>query len=103
MWAAGDRCCREEEPIGPRHRLTAGPSPEDGEFVSKHNDLQLLEIVRPKAPGRNLPPRNRVTGSGACGSEFLHPSRCVLPARESVSSADCCTWAVPRWRIARSS
>jgi hypothetical protein len=30
-------------------------SPEDGEFVSKHDDLRLLEIVRPKAPGRNLP------------------------------------------------
>jgi hypothetical protein len=45
---------REEEPVGPRHRRTAGSSPEDGEFVPKHDDFQLLEIVRPKAQGRKL-------------------------------------------------
>jgi hypothetical protein len=30
---------REEEPVGPRHHRTAGPPPEDGEFVPKHDDL----------------------------------------------------------------
>jgi len=44
VWAAGAGCCREEEPTGPHHRLTAGRSPEDGEFVSKKDDLQLLAI-----------------------------------------------------------
>jgi hypothetical protein len=38
---------REEEPVSPRHRRTAGSSPEDGEFVPKHDDFQLLEIGRP--------------------------------------------------------
>ena len=54
---------REEEPVGPRHRRTAGSSPEDGEFVPKHDDFQLLEIVRPKAPGSKLqnPPKHHVT------------------------------------------
>jgi hypothetical protein len=38
---------REEEPVGPPHRRTAGSSPEDGELVPKHDDFQFLEIVRP--------------------------------------------------------
>jgi hypothetical protein len=40
---------------------TAGSSPEDGEFVPKHDDLQLLEIVRPKAPDGQLqnPPKHQ--------------------------------------------
>jgi hypothetical protein len=43
-----------KKPVGPRHRRTAGSSPEDGEFVAKHDDFQFLEIVRPKAQGRQL-------------------------------------------------
>jgi hypothetical protein len=38
---------REEEPVGPRQRGLAGSSPQDGEFVPKHDDFHLLEIVRP--------------------------------------------------------
>src|SRR5882672_12007681 len=54
---------REEEPVAPRHRRTAGSSPEDAEFVPKHDDFQLLEIVRPKAPGSKLqnPPNHQIT------------------------------------------
>jgi hypothetical protein len=54
---------REEEPVGPRHRRTAGSSPGDGEFVPKHDDFQLLEIVRPKAQGSKLQktPKHHVT------------------------------------------
>lgn len=54
---------RENEPVGPHHRRTAGSSPEDGEFVPKHDDFQVLEIVRPKAQGRKLrdPPKHYVT------------------------------------------
>jgi hypothetical protein len=54
---------REEEPVAPRQRRTAGSSPENGEFVPKHDDFQLLEIVRPKAPGSKLqnPPKHQIT------------------------------------------
>jgi hypothetical protein len=54
--------CREEEPVGPRHRRTAGSS-QDGEFMPKHDDFQLFEIVRPNAQGRELehPPKYYVT------------------------------------------
>src|SRR6266446_8123486 len=54
---------REEEPVGPRHRRTAGSSPEDGEFVPQHDDFQFLEIVRAKAQGSELknPPKHHVT------------------------------------------
>jgi hypothetical protein len=54
---------REEKPVGPRHRRTAGSSPEDGEFVPKHDDFQFLEIVRSKAQGSKLqnPPKRHVT------------------------------------------
>jgi hypothetical protein len=45
---------REEQPVGPRHRWTAGSSPEDAEFVPQHDDFQLLEIGGPKAQGREL-------------------------------------------------
>jgi hypothetical protein len=45
---------REEAPVGPRHRRTAGSSPEDSEFVPKHDDFQCLAIVRPKAQRRKL-------------------------------------------------
>jgi hypothetical protein len=45
---------RKEEAVGLRHHGPAGASPEDGEFVPKHDDFQLLEIVRPKAQGSKL-------------------------------------------------
>jgi len=35
-------------------RRTAGSSPKDGEFVPKHDDFQILEIIRPKAQGSKL-------------------------------------------------
>src|SRR5262245_22651063 len=36
-------------PLGrARQRRTTGLSPEDGEFVPKHDDFQFLELVRPK-------------------------------------------------------
>jgi hypothetical protein len=55
------RC--EEEPVGPRHQRTAGPPPEDGEFVPKHDDFQVLEIARPKAQSSELqnPAKHDVT------------------------------------------
>jgi len=55
------RC--EEDPVGPRHRRAAGLSTEDGEFVLKHDDFQLLKIVRPNAQGRKLPrpPKHQIT------------------------------------------
>jgi hypothetical protein len=46
--------CRKEEAVGPRHLQPAAASPEDGEFVPKHNDFQFLEIVRLKAQGNKL-------------------------------------------------
>jgi hypothetical protein len=44
----------EEEPVRPRPRRTAGSSPKNGEFVSKHDDFQLLEIVRPQTQDSKL-------------------------------------------------
>ena len=45
---------REKEPVGPRHRRTAGSSPQDGKFVPKHDNLQILKIGRPKPQGSKL-------------------------------------------------
>src|SRR6267378_7451638 len=65
---------RKEEPVAPRHRRTPGSSPEDGDFLPKHDDFQLLEIVRPKAPGSKLqnPPKRKI----AEGNE--HEVSCVV-------------------------
>src|SRR5713101_3957465 len=80
---------REEEPIGPCHHRTAGSSPEDGDFVPKHDDFQLLEIVRPKAPGSKLqnPPKHHIIE----GEE--HETSCVVrqPAYSTHSLPDCFT------------
>ena len=60
---AGDQLLRgqptgrfAEEPVGPRQRRTAGSSPQDGEFVPKYDDCEILEIVRPNAGAK---PRTR--------------------------------------------
>ena len=52
-----------EESVGPRHRRTAGSSPEDGEFVPKHDDFQVFEVVRSTVQDSELknPPKNDVT------------------------------------------
>lgn len=43
-------------------RRRAGSSREDGKFVTQHDDLQLLEVVRPPAQGRDLqhPPKHQI-------------------------------------------
>ena len=45
---------RKEEAVGPGHHGPPVASPEDGEFVPKHDDSQFLEIVRPKAQSSKL-------------------------------------------------
>jgi len=45
---------REENAVGPRHPRPTESSPEDREFVSEHDDFQLLEIGRPKTQRREL-------------------------------------------------
>jgi hypothetical protein len=52
---------REEEPVGPRHCWAAGSS-KDGKFVPQHDDLEILEFVRPTAQDRQLqhPPKHHV-------------------------------------------
>jgi hypothetical protein len=99
VWAAGAGWL-------PRGRAGRSTSSSDGSSVAggwrvrtKHDDLQLLEIVRPKAPDRNLPNHyvtegqedaafgvarqpayfthplsDGLTPSRERGSEFLHPS-----------------------------
>jgi hypothetical protein len=54
---------RQEQPVGPCHRRTAGSSSEDGEFVPNHDDFQLLELVRPETQGSKLQnsPKQQVT------------------------------------------
>jgi hypothetical protein len=49
MQSAGKRSMIERQARRiAHHRRTAGWSPENGEFVPKHDDSQVLEIVRPK-------------------------------------------------------
>lgn len=59
-------CRREEEPFGPRHSWTRASSAEDGELVSKYDDLEVLEFVRPTAQERELrnTPKHRTTERG---------------------------------------
>ena len=72
---------REEEPVGPRQRRTADSSPENGELVLKHDDLQLLEIVRPKPPRsklQNLPKHHITEGeehdASSVGRQTAYPT-----------------------------
>ena len=53
---------REKEPVRPRHGRTARSSPEDGEFVPKHDDFQVFKFVRPNTQGKELkkPPKHHV-------------------------------------------
>jgi hypothetical protein len=55
--------CREEEPAGPRHRRTAGSASQDVEFVPKHDDFQVLKVVRPNVQGKELKnaPKHQIT------------------------------------------
>src|ERR687888_573926 len=54
--------CRQDDPIRPRDRWTMGSSLEDGEFVSQHDDFQVLGHVRPYAQSCQLqhPPKHHV-------------------------------------------
>jgi len=66
---------RQEEPVGPRHRRTAGSSPEDGEFVPKHDDFQVFEVVRSNVQDSELknPPKNDVqAGQGGRADHGTH-------------------------------
>jgi hypothetical protein len=81
-------CRRQKEPVGPRHHGTAGSSPEDAEFVPKHDDFQiprtsvtvtsdppkLCSITRrPPARGARVTYRARVAldGANARGALFV--------------------------------
>ena len=80
---------REEEPVGPRQRRTAGSSPQDGKFVPKHDDFEFLEIVRPNAQGRKLQssPKYQIK------EREEHEASCVVrqPAYSTHSLPDCFT------------
>jgi hypothetical protein len=54
---------REEEPVSPRHRRTTASSLEDREFVSQHDNFQILGRARPNAQSRELqdPAKHPVT------------------------------------------
>jgi hypothetical protein len=45
---------RQEDPVSRGQRRTAGASSKDREFVSQHDDFQVLEIVRSKAQDGEL-------------------------------------------------
>jgi hypothetical protein len=80
---------REEESVGRRQRRTAGSSPQDGEFVPKHDDFELLEIVRPNVQGRKLQyaPKHHIA------EREEHEASCVgrQPAYSTHSLPDCFT------------
>ena len=44
----------QEDPVGPREQWPAGSSPEDGEFVTAHDDFQRIALVGATAESRQL-------------------------------------------------
>jgi hypothetical protein len=65
---------REEESVCPRQRRTAGSSPQDGEFVAKHDDFELLEVIRSNTQGRKPQnsPKHQIT------EREEHEASCVV-------------------------